>query len=283
MVWGWGIRRGSNATPETEYQLIPSASYRRFGNRIGINSLGMRGPEPAAVPGAAERRVLLIGDSVVYGNHFLDQSETIPLQLTGALADLPELGGCTPFVLAAAASSWGPVNQAAFLARTGPVGADLAVLIVSAHDLYDTPIPEDGVIPYRLSPSYGALHDAVQIVAERLARRLRETPPRLPAPVRQAATLRAVATMAQQMQAAGVPFLLVYHPTTREQAGGLAAQHGAFEAWARENDVPFAVLSAPDLDASQYRDRIHPEASGAATIARLLADLSAPYLAPCPD
>ena len=109
--------------PNVEYRLVPSASYSRFGNRVEINSHGMRGPEHPAVAETSERRVLLIGDSVIYGNHFLDQSETIALQMIDRLRATPRLSGCTLRVMPAAASSWGPVNQAAYL-------ADLGVLVL---------------------------------------------------------------------------------------------------------------------------------------------------------
>ena len=52
-------------------------------------------------------RVLLIGDSVVYGNHFLDQADTISARLTTLLRADAVLANCQPLVMAMAASSWG--------------------------------------------------------------------------------------------------------------------------------------------------------------------------------
>ena len=267
---------------EVEYRLLPSASYRRFGNRIEINRFGMRGPDHAASAGETERRVLLIGDSVVYGNHSLDQPDTIGVQLTDHLAALPPLAGCTPLAMAAAASSWGPVNQAAFLADIGLLETDLALLLVSAHDLYDTPSGDGFLIPYRLRPSYGALDDAGQIVIERLKRRLVPGPPAQPIELRRQATLAALDRIEAQMARNGVPLILVYHPTVPERQDGLRGEAEVFAHWAQRRGVTFKTLDQEDLKApGAYRDHIHPAAPGAKRIARHLAHVSAAYLLPC--
>ena len=93
--------------PATEYELAPSAESRRWGNRIAINSRETRGPEFAPLPGAGERRILLVGDSVIYGNHFLDQEETIAARIRTIVSEDPDLAGCDIMIVAAAVSSWG--------------------------------------------------------------------------------------------------------------------------------------------------------------------------------
>ncbi len=265
-----------------EYRLVPSAQYRRFGNRIEINSHGMRSPEHGTKAQPNERRVLLIGDSVIYGNHFLDQAQTIGVQMTARLAALPALGTCQPLVMAAAASSWGPVNQAAFLAETGTLDASLAMLVVSGHDLYDTPTDEGALIPYRLRPSYGALDDALQIATERLTRRFRERAPADPIETRRAQTLEAMERIHRQLTDDSIPMILLYHPTVPERQNGPRREQAVFRDWAGTRGVAFASLADADLDGDGlYRDHIHPAAPGAAVIAGFLADLAAPRLPPC--
>lgn len=267
--------------PAAEYRLVPSADYTRFGNRITINRFGMRGPDHPPDASATERRVLLIGDSVVYGNHFLDQSQTIAVQMTTALQALPGLTGCQARAMAAAASSWGPVNQAAYLADIGTLDADLAILIASAHDLYDTPSSDGSLIPYRLRRSFGAVDDALQILTERLKRRWVSGPAAAPAETRQAATLAALDQIAAQLASDDIPMMLAYHPTLPERRKGVRREHQAFADWAAQNDVAFVSLESPALTEETYRDHIHPAAPGAAVISQILADLSEPYLDPC--
>lgn len=266
-----------------EYRLVPSAHYHRFGNRIEINSHGMRSPEHNLESAPKERRVLLIGDSVIYGNHFLDQPQTIGMQMTVRLAALPALSGCQPLVMAAAASSWGPVNQAAFLADTGSLDADLAILVVSGHDLYDTPTDEGALIPYRLRPSFSAIEDALQLAIERLTRRLRDRAPAATVEIRRSETLEAIERIRDQLADDGIPMVLVYHPTVPERQNGLLSEHAFFRDWAATRGLAFANLGEASADgAGMYRDHIHPAASGAAVLAGFLAELAAPLLPDCP-
>jgi hypothetical protein len=267
--------------PKIEYRLVPAASYSRFGNSIEINSFGMRGPEVSEQASDTERRIILIGDSVVYGNHFIDQHETISAQLTSMLEDLPEMAGCQPVALAAAASSWGPVNQAAFLSEIGTLDAEIAVLIVSSHDLYDTPIPGDAVIPYRLRKPFGAIGDAVQIGFERLVGQGHVRNTSIPLAERREATLQALDQMNLQIRQQGISAILVYHPTTLERNRALAREHADFSDWARQKGVDFEILDGPQFDASLYRDHIHPSAEGAKAIAQVLAELIASRIRTC--
>jgi hypothetical protein len=284
----WGAGLGDpplvRLDPDTEYELIPSRTYNRFGNLIAVNAHGMRGPEHPAEAAPDERRVLLVGDSVVYGNHFLDQTETVAAVLTERLASEPQFEGCRPLAMAAAASSWGPVNQAAFLERIGTLGAGAAAIVVSAHDLYDTPGGGTDLIPYRLSQPVGAIGDAAVSVAERIARRIwPPVPPEgvSPPDVRRERSLAALGEMADLLATAGVPPLLVYHPTLTERQGAPAPERDVFAGWAEERGLAFADLGQLVPGTEGYRDDIHPDAAGAARIADTLADLLGPRLATC--
>jgi hypothetical protein len=269
---------------EIEYRLVPNETYRRYGNRIEINSHGMRAPDHNVTALENERRVLLIGDSVVYGNHFLDQEETITLRLKGYLENDQRFAGCTFVTMPAAASSWGPVNQAAFVAETGTLDADLALHIVSAHDLYDTPGGKDSsLIPYRTRRSFGALEDALQIAVERAKRRFLSGPSNVTPPEeRRAETLAAMNRLLGQLQSQSVPLILIYHPTVPEQRNGLRFAHAQFAEWARSEDIPFLSLTNENLgDPNMYRDDIHPAAQGADFIARFLGNIALQQFSPC--
>lgn len=260
-----------------EYRLVPSAEYRRYGNHISINRFGMRAPDHAETTTDQEFRVLLIGDSVIYGNHFIDQRDTITQNLTQELASVMR---CTPIVMPAAASSWGPVNQAAFLEEVGTLDADLAILLLSGHDLYDTPTFKDAVIPYRLKSSFGAIHDAAQIAWERFDTSNSKQVNLASFEVRQTETLAALDKIKDQLQAGNIPLIFVYHPTMTERTNGFYDAQAVLEDWARGHDVPVETLGnglTPDF----YRDDIHPNAAGARYIARRFAQIVQPVLPPC--
>lgn len=250
-----------------EYRLIPSAQYQRFGNDVLINRFGMRAPDHTPTPEQPEQRILLIGDSVIYGNHFLDQSDTVAAQLTNLLQ--PSFD-CIIRVMPAAASSWGPVNQAAFLKQIGTLDADVAILLVSAHDLFDTPTFQDNVIPYRLKPPFGAMHDGFQILWSRLKNAPMQ--PFVPPETRRKQTINAMDQMYQQLSKADIPLVLVYHPTRQEQIKQAAIAKEDFVSWASKNDIFLHSLEG-GIDPQNYRDDIHPNVAGVAQIAGTFAHL----------
>lgn len=262
---------------EIEYRLVPDKTYKQFGNLIKINRYGMRAPDHPPQAVGQERRVLLIGDSVVYGNHFLDQAETISLQLAPRLESTL---GCKVTVMPAAASSWGPVNQAAFLKEVGTLDADLAILIVSGHDLYDTPTFNDNVIPYSTVPAYGAIHHAFQSVQTRLKQRRSPAQALAPVEVGQSETLAALDQILSQLKSDGIGLLLMYHPTVSERLNGQFFAKDPFANWALKSHVTFELIGT-DMTAEQYRDDIHPNAGGAIMLATILSERATPHLTQC--
>jgi hypothetical protein len=219
-----------------------------------------------------------VGDSVVYGNHALDQSETIAAQARAVLAQAPALANCVVQVMPAAASSWGPPNQEAFLQEVGLLDADAAFVLLSAHDLYDIPT-FGGIVPYRIKPSWGGLDDARQIFIERTF------PPKartVPSPdIRKAASLAALNRMAALFKDAQIPATLVYHPTTDERVNGIRDERDVFSNWAAGQGWLFSDLSKAPLSAADYEDHIHPNAKGATKIAGLLMAQAQVVLPPC--
>lgn len=212
-VLRWGLGFGdpplARVDEEVEYVLFPSTSYSRFGNRIEIDRYGMRSRDHEPEPAPLERRALLIGDSLIYGDHHLDQSETIAARLEAALAAEPDMAGCASLVMAAAASSWGPANEAAFLRRIGTQGAEAALILISAHDLHDTPTFQPEAIPYRTAPSISALTDFATAALSRF-----RAPPKNPRSTAERAeiTLDALDDMNNRLKSAGITPLIGYLP-----------------------------------------------------------------------
>ncbi|MEM7499722.1 MAG: hypothetical protein AAF371_17255 [Pseudomonadota bacterium] len=274
VIWGLGDPPLARPAAQVEYELVPAAEHRRFGNLIAINNRGMRTGEFADLPAVGERRILLIGDSVVYGTHRLDQSETIAARLEARLAPTGE--GCSLRVLPLAVSSWGPVNQAAALRGSGLFGAGEVVIVVSAHDIGDLPSWQIGDIPYAIATPGLAIIDAAAVLARRrFGFRLLPWAPGPVAPpapgVLPADSIAALGEMVSTARAAGARAILAYHGTLGEAGADAPPGRVAFERFAAEEGVPFLVLGERGLGPWAYADMIHPSAAGANAIAGILA------------
>lgn len=278
LLWGYGFGDPPLARmdPEVEYVLAPSASYSRFGNRIEIDRYGMRSRDHEPVPGPQERRVLLIGDSLIYGDHHLDQSETVAARLEAALAADPRMAGCAPLAMAAAASSWGPANEAAFLRRLGTQGAEAAAILISAHDLYDTPLFLSSTAHYRTEPSISAITDFAAAFLSRYRSWPEDPQPRA---IRAEITLAALDDMADRLAAAGLAPSIGYMPTATEPPGAPARE--IFADWAAARGLEFIDLRETMAAPGAYRDWIHPSAAGASAVAAAFASRMLPALRPC--
>lgn len=128
-----------------EYLLKPSKTYLRFHHRFAVNRYSMRSDDfPPDKSSSDELRVLVIGDSVVYGGVLLDQdnidTEILKRSLQRRLARSVVVGN-------ASAKSWGPPNELAYLERYGTLDADVVILELSSHDYADAPtfIPVVGI------------------------------------------------------------------------------------------------------------------------------------------
>lgn len=121
------------ADPEIEYMFQPDQQVRRFGSEIRINAYGMRSEDLASADADGRFRVLVLGDSVVNGGSLTDQSALA----TDLLSRQKTSVGRRIEVLNVSAGSWGPGNLLAYLDRFGTFDADIAILVLSSHDLSD--------------------------------------------------------------------------------------------------------------------------------------------------
>jgi len=87
-----------------------------WGTRVRINSHGMRGPERGPTKAAGVRRVLVLGDSVVFGLGLEDDAETLPAALERELA---ERTGLAVECLSAAVCGWSTWQHQRFLETEG--------------------------------------------------------------------------------------------------------------------------------------------------------------------
>ena len=97
------------------WEMVPGEVHYTYQHRVEVNSLGLRGPELGA-KGAAGRRVLYLGDSLVYGQGVADE-ETQPAALERALRQ------CNPkidwTVINAGHRSYGTAQELALLSELG--------------------------------------------------------------------------------------------------------------------------------------------------------------------
>jgi hypothetical protein len=120
-----------------EYVLQPSKTYYRFHNKFSVNRYSMRADDfPPHKSSADELRVIVIGDSIIYGGVRIDQSE---IDTEILKRDLAREFGRPVVVGNASAKSWGPPNELAYLKRFGTLDADVVVLELSSHDYADAP------------------------------------------------------------------------------------------------------------------------------------------------
>jgi lysophospholipase L1-like esterase len=121
------------------YLLAPNQRLRRLGNRIEINQYSMRTGPIAAQRPAQQLRIFVLGDSIVNGNWWTDQAQTLSARLERSLQDSP-LATVYPEVrvLNASANSWGPRNELAYLQRFGTFESQIIVLVINTDDLFGT-------------------------------------------------------------------------------------------------------------------------------------------------
>ena len=306
----WGLGLGDpplyEAHPQLEYRLKPLQDVRRFHNRVAINAYGMRSAPLTPEPAPHTRRILLFGDSVLFGGSQLDQPLIASERLPALLASAAPAGKAKPRLEIAniSAGSWGPGNWLAWARLYGFLGASDVLLLLSNHDARDNPTfaPLDANHPERRPAS--ALVELLQrYLWPRAAERLPGLIPAPPAPPPEfAVDARSPAALAQGLadlgafldlaRASGARVHMVQFWERQEViAGRPLPDQAAIAAVARARGVP--VLSAgPRFRRCSHRsaaalgerrfddlfiDVIHPftaagQACLAATLAEALAD-----------
>jgi hypothetical protein len=260
--------------PEIGYFLAPGGAYVRFGKTISINRYGFRSDDFDAGSARADDHVLLIGDSVIYGNHHLDQTETVAARLQASMRG--RSSGATPIVSGMATSSWSPVNQLAFYRRFGPFPARQVWVVVSSHDLSDPADRSYQHLPYRTTAPLGAAHDAALAVADRARRWLSGPEDEAAGTAGHRSNEPALRALIALLQAHHAAVGLCFHVTAREMLddrepaaqailGSIAGESGITLLVTRD-----AYRAADRSDQRVFQDDIHLTAHGARTLADLL-------------
>ena len=278
-MYGFGSPPLMHADPDYGYAFNANQDLRRFGNRIHYNGLGLRSGEISMPKPAGQLRVLCIGDSVTNGGVLAKQSLTYPSLLEAELkaADLPAR------VLNASAGSWAVQNQLAFLRKRGLFDADIVVVQIGTHDLFQPKSTGDVVGNDPCYPDHNPLL-ALQEVAERyVAPRLErllsvDQAKAAPRDDDHAVSLGAAEELVLLVRSEGARPIILLTPNREELERPLTAvkwRSGLFTL-ARRLDV--AVVDVlPSLRASKlgagvlYRDWVHPTPEANGIIARAVA------------
>ena len=129
-----------------EYEFLPNQKVKRFRkkNLIKTNSFGMRSENFSE--DKSKLRIIIYGDSVVWGGSLIDQkdlSTEILKKLLNKKSNMFEVGNVS-------AGSWGPGNWLDHIKDRGIYSADLVLLVISSHDWNDN--PEYKPLNNRISP-----------------------------------------------------------------------------------------------------------------------------------
>lgn len=116
------------------YYPAPGQQIRRYGGSISINSLGMRAPEYPARKPAGRFRILMLGDSTLYGGSYIDQGELYARRLEKLLNE--QGGGRQVEVLNMSANGWGPFHELGYVGKFGTFESDLAIVCLPIGDIY---------------------------------------------------------------------------------------------------------------------------------------------------
>jgi hypothetical protein len=133
-LYGFGRPILYVSDPQVGYYPAPNQDVTRYGGRIVLNSLGMRAPEFSLDKRENTFRVLMLGDSTLWGGSYVDQNDLYARLLEQRLnRGLP---GRRVEVLNMGVNAWGPFHELGYVEKFGTFGADVAVICLPVTDIY---------------------------------------------------------------------------------------------------------------------------------------------------
>ena len=119
----------------------PNQSVQRYGNRVSTNSFGMRAPEISAQKKAGTFRILMIGDSTLWGGSYIDQQGLYARRVEQALNVKAKEQRVE--VLNIGVNAWGPFHKLGYIQKFGTFDADVAVICMPYGDIFRPALPAD--------------------------------------------------------------------------------------------------------------------------------------------
>lgn len=247
------------ADPEIEYLPQPNQAVHQHGIDMRTNRWGMRSAQSDNQKPADAFRVLVVGDSVVFGHINIHHAALA----TTLLSEATLKEGRRLETLNVSASSWGPGNMLAWLDANGTLGADSAILVLSSHDIEDDRLfgPLESDFPQR-RPVLGSL-DWV----------LRQLPSPRPAidPRTQGDAARSLPLLLDRLAALPNGACLILHETQEErQEEGPSREGTQIALLARQRGIAviddFRFISVVE----GFSDSIHLSARGQSQLAEAM-------------
>jgi hypothetical protein len=257
-----GERLLYRAEEAIEYLPKPNQSVVQRGVRFETNEWGMRSSRIPRDKLNGFFRVLILGDSVVFGHTNVNQAD-----LATTLLSNKQLGdGRRIETLNVSAPSWGPGNLLGWIETNGDMGADAAVVVLSSHDLEDdrTFTPPDRSI-YPSEQPLWALGEWIVGQIWGSSDDKNSSSPRLSLDAR-----RSLPLLLQKISSVPSGACLVVHSTVDEL---LSLSHSAAVVELRETAAAAGldIVYARDfIDSPDYVDGIHLSKEGQAKLARAI-------------
>ena len=133
-------------TPDDMAGFYPAANQDvyRLGGRVITNEFGMRAPPYAREKPAGVFRILMLGDSTLYGGQYVSQDELYARLLEKWLRE--ERPNQEVQVFNMGVNGWGPLNKLGFVEKFGTFAADVCIICLPVDDfrrpkihMWDTP------------------------------------------------------------------------------------------------------------------------------------------------
>ena len=124
------------ADEEIGYLPSPNQKTRRGGSEIMINQYSMRSEMLTLQKTQNTTRIFLLGDSIVNGGWWTDQSVILSELVKTELKQNNKFGKKTFEVFNASAKSWNPRHELAYIKKYGLFEADTLVLVINTEDLF---------------------------------------------------------------------------------------------------------------------------------------------------
>jgi hypothetical protein len=143
--WGFGSPVLYVSDARAGFYPAPNQKVERYEGRIETNAFGMRSPQYSPQKPPNTFRVLMIGDSTLYGGSYVDQTQLYSRLLEQHLRRAAN--GRPVEVLAIGVNAWGPFHKLGYIQKFGSFDADLAMINLPIEDIY-RPLYGIGEVPF---------------------------------------------------------------------------------------------------------------------------------------
>ena len=250
------------------YMPAPAQAVRRYGGAVSINAFGMRAPDYPAEKPAGALRVLMLGDSTLFGGSYVDQDDLYARRVEQALR---RRTGREVQVLNMGVNGWGPFHEAGYVDAFGTFGADVAVITLPILDV-QRPLSRLSAVPYMPAahPPRLALEEVAYHLTWRWRERVLGKPDAAEAERRSEQGVAAYVALARRLRAAGAEVLVEVLPSQRAGLGHAPEWEqtlvdrltAALQAAGVEVGFPVGLFAARGPARALYHDNVHLDTLG---------------------